>query len=397
MIMFTRFIPGFRSKTTWKIILASVYYIFSFIMLFEGIGYGLFMLSMPFMILNLIEMIHARKKGIPLKKSGISFIASLAVFVLSISITPTGLQNQPPEQNNLNKTETRNTPAQAAPSPSEDNSTIPGNREEGFTEQANIPINLEKAELTRCVDGDTVYVRIENNEEQKLRLIGVDTPETVHPEKQVEFYGKEASDFTKSNLSGKNLYLEKDVSHTDRYDRLLRYVWLEAPTEISESEIRSKMFNAILILDGYGQVSTFPPDVKYSEYFVKFQDEARNNKRGLWADNAVNQEPAPTEPPGAKEPGTPAEAISQTYLTSPVKQGQNATITIQGKAGVKYSIKVTYKSGASTAEGLEPKTAGNDGKITWTWKVGSKTTPGQYPVTISGGGQTFQTYLSITK
>lgn len=143
-------------------------------------------------------------------------------------------------------------------------------------------IALETATVTKHVDGDTVYVKLENGKEYKLRMIGVDTPETVHPTKGVEFYGKEASNFTESTLLGQTVYLEKDVSETDRYDRLLRYIWLEQPTEISREEIKSKMFNAILVANGYAQVSTYPPDVKYQDYFTDFAKEAREKELGLW-------------------------------------------------------------------------------------------------------------------
>ncbi|KZL89167.1 thermonuclease family protein [Clostridium magnum] len=113
-------------------------------------------------------------------------------------------------------------------------------------------------------------------------LIGVNTPESTT---RTEPYGKEASDYTKSQLTGKTVYLEKDVSETDKYGRLLRYIWLSIPNEISDSEIRSKMFNAILVQNGYAEVSTYPPDVKYQEYFTKYNYEARNANKGLWAIN----------------------------------------------------------------------------------------------------------------
>lgn len=146
-------------------------------------------------------------------------------------------------------------------------------------------ITLETATVTKHVDGDTVYVELEDGKEYKLRMIGVDTPETVHPSKPVEFFGKEASDFTKSTLLGKTVYLEKDVSETDRYDRLLRYMWLEQPAEINEDEIKSKMFNAILVTNGYAQVSTYPPDVKYQDYFIAFANDAREKEIGLWSES----------------------------------------------------------------------------------------------------------------
>lgn len=145
-------------------------------------------------------------------------------------------------------------------------------------------VSFEKVTITKHVDGDTVYIKRQDGTEEKLRFIGVNTPETKHPTKGVEFYGKEASNYTKRELLGKTIYLEKDVSDKDKYDRLLRYIWLQEPTEINEKEIREKMFNARLLLDGYAQVSTFPPDVKYQDIFLKLQEEARKSNKGLWGE-----------------------------------------------------------------------------------------------------------------
>jgi micrococcal nuclease len=141
-----------------------------------------------------------------------------------------------------------------------------------------IPVNFVKATVTRHVDGDTVYVKI-NGKSSKIRFIGIDCPEYT---KEIEPYGKESSEYTKSQLLGKTVYLETDVSNTDKYDRLLRYVWLEIPKKITEEEIRSKMFNAKLVLNGYAYAGNYPPDVKYTDYLKKFQKEAKDSKTGLW-------------------------------------------------------------------------------------------------------------------
>ena len=89
-----------------------------------------------------------------------------------------------------------------------------------------------KATITSVSDGDTVTAQV-GSQSYKVRMIGVDTPETVHPTKPVSFYGKEASDFSKAMLNGREVYLEKDVSETDRYQRALRYVWLRLPSNPS--------------------------------------------------------------------------------------------------------------------------------------------------------------------
>lgn len=136
-----------------------------------------------------------------------------------------------------------------------------------------------KATVKRVVDGDTIIVTIDNDEQYRLRLIGINCPEYTS---KIEAYGKEATEYTTKMLNGKTVYLEKDVSETDKYNRLLRYVWLDIPNRFSEDEIKKKMFNAILVINGYAQVATYPPDVKYANYFKTFTDIARKNNVGLW-------------------------------------------------------------------------------------------------------------------
>ncbi|WP_201713064.1 thermonuclease family protein [Rossellomorea arthrocnemi] len=136
---------------------------------------------------------------------------------------------------------------------------------------------LEKVLVSRVVDGDTVELK----DGRKVRFIGVNTPESTT---RTEEYGKEASNYTTEKLEGKTVWLQKDVSETDRYNRSLRLIWLEIPKDdMDEEEIRTKMFNADLVLNGYAEPSTYNPDVKYSEYFVKFAREAREKETGLWA------------------------------------------------------------------------------------------------------------------
>ncbi|OGK17703.1 hypothetical protein A2866_05980 [Candidatus Roizmanbacteria bacterium RIFCSPHIGHO2_01_FULL_39_8] len=127
--------------------------------------------------------------------------------------------------------------------------------------------------VLRVIDGDT----IELDGGQKVRYIGIDTPELHDPRKKVECFAKEAMEKNKEWLEGKTIRLEKDVSEKDRYDRLLRYAYV--PTEASPS---GEFINTLLVKEGYALVSTFPPDVKYAELFKNLEKEARENKRGLW-------------------------------------------------------------------------------------------------------------------
>lgn len=151
------------------------------------------------------------------------------------------------------------------------------NKETQQQEELAKSLNLELVTVGRVIDGDTFAT----SDGRKIRIVGVNTPESTN---RTEEYGKEASNYTSSKLIGKQVWLEKDVSETDRFDRLLRIVWLAVPTNLTdENEIRTKMFNADLLLNGYAEPSTYPPDVKYSDFFVKFAREAREANKGLWA------------------------------------------------------------------------------------------------------------------
>ncbi len=125
--------------------------------------------------------------------------------------------------------------------------------------------------LTGIVDGDTFVCRFQDGKEVKIKLIGVNIPETHHPKKGEEYYGKEAEEFTKNILSGKRVKLELDVQPLDRYGRLLAYVYFEDGT----------FFNALLIQEGYAQAMTIPPNVRYQDVFLKLQREAREKNKGL--------------------------------------------------------------------------------------------------------------------
>ena len=127
-------------------------------------------------------------------------------------------------------------------------------------------------DVKRVVDGDTFYVKDGSSKGQSVRLIGINTPETKHPRKPVEFYGKEASAYLTSLLEGKSVRLEFDVDKYDRYNRLLAYVYLEDNTFVNDELVRN----------GYANVSTYPPNVKYVDVFKKSERKAREDNKGLW-------------------------------------------------------------------------------------------------------------------
>lgn len=135
----------------------------------------------------------------------------------------------------------------------------------------------QKSENTFAVkkisDGDTFWIYNGTEEGQKIRLIGVDAPESrsVFKKKQ-GYYGIEAKEYLTNLLKGKHVKLEYDVDRTDQYGRTLAYVYLEDGTFV----------NADLVKNGYAMVMTVPPNVKFADEFVKLQQEARENNRGLW-------------------------------------------------------------------------------------------------------------------
>lgn len=139
---------------------------------------------------------------------------------------------------------------------------------------------LVRATVMNVVDGDTILVKIDGDE-YKVRMIGVDTPESVASEDYLELSGKEnttngklASDYTASQLyKGMTVYLQSDTSNTDKYDRLLRYVWLTNTVDVYDyKDICTYMYNAILIENGYAEPMTIEPDTAYSELFEYLYD-----------------------------------------------------------------------------------------------------------------------------
>ncbi len=147
----------------------------------------------------------------------------------------------------------------------------------------NNQVILQQAIVVRVVDGDTLVAKI-GSVEHKIRLIGVNTPESVGKyADNPQPYGKKASDFTKDILKeGRVIYLEKDIGNTDKYDRLLRYVWLEKPSQISIDTINNSMFNAILLNRGMANTMTIQPNTRYAELFVSLERKARESNIGLW-------------------------------------------------------------------------------------------------------------------
>lgn len=125
------------------------------------------------------------------------------------------------------------------------------------------------AVVERVIDGDTVVLV----GGVKIRYIGVDTPELQHhPKKKAQPYAREATEFNRRLVEGKKVRLEMDVERQDKYTRTLAYVYLED----------GRFVNAELLKEGYAQLLTIPPNVRYVDLFIGLQKQARDAKRGLW-------------------------------------------------------------------------------------------------------------------
>lgn len=148
-----------------------------------------------------------------------------------------------------------------------------------LSQDPNAEISVDDYEVVKVVDGDTIDVLI-GEQKVRIRLIGVDTPETVDPRKPVQCFGKEASKYTEGAVGGKKVKLEKDSSQgeSDRYGRLLAYVYMPD----------GQMLNRKLIVDGYAHEYTYNIPYKYQKDFKDLQNFAERQGRGLWAPGACD-------------------------------------------------------------------------------------------------------------
>src|SRR4051794_7282990 len=167
----------------------------------------------------------------------------------------------------------------------------------------------QAATVVHVTDGDTIRVEIEGTE-YRLRYIGMDTPETVDPDKPVQPGGAEASARNSELVTGKTVYLEKDASETDRFGRLLRYVWLS-------TDAGWVLVNRQLVLEGLAYARDYPPDTAFHDILFSAQAEARAAGRGLWAP-AFNSPRPTTGGVGLYRPGatpTPQTQCDPSYPT----------------------------------------------------------------------------------
>ncbi len=177
----------------------------------------------------------------------------------------------------------------------------------------------ETYQVVAVVDGDTIKVDY-HGKTTSVRLIGVNTPETVDPRKDVECFGEEASQFLRSLLEGKAVRLEPDISQSDRdkYDRLLRYIYLDGED-----------VSLTIIQNGYGYEYTYNVPYQKQVRYRAAQTEAENGKRGLWADGVCTKsEPVATKPqtPENEPANTSKPQNTAPVVTAPATSTQHCKI-----------------------------------------------------------------------
>lgn len=166
--------------------------------------------------------------------------------------------------------------------------------------------SMLKAKVTKVTDGDTITVKLNDGTEEKVRFIGVDTPESVHPDADRNTSeGVVVSEYTKKQLLNKTVMLELDAGERDNYGRLLAYVYLN-----------DMMFNAKLAEEGYATQMTYQPNVRWVDLFGALVANARSNDRGLWAYDGEN---------GSKVTGTTGKLVIEKV------DYQNEIVTIKNK------------------------------------------------------------------
>ena len=146
--------------------------------------------------------------------------------------------------------------------------------------------SFEEVMVVSVIDGDTIKVTFPDGQVSKVRIIGVDCPETEKTGQTGEFYADEATEYIRNILLNQTVYLEKDNSETDKYDRLLRYIWLEIPEVIDLKSIVQWNVSALLLAQGYGSFIIVGDDNKYADIFSALEDQTKIQNTGMWTQNS---------------------------------------------------------------------------------------------------------------
>jgi endonuclease YncB( thermonuclease family) len=200
--------------------------------------------------------------------------------------------------------------------------------------------------VTRVVDGDTISVAI-GNQIEKVQYIGINTPEIHHPTKGREPYGDAAREANARLVEGRWVQLVVDVQARDSFGRLLAYVY-----------VGSRFVNAELVWQGYAEAATYPPNVRYAEYFVGLQRQARETRRGLWADPDALAYYRPRPPGYAEQPHPASAGAGSTPSASNMATGNPAGGTAPATAPPLGSVSGSSSGSTSPPPGTDVNVRG---------------------------------------
>ncbi|MEX2007341.1 MAG: thermonuclease family protein [Candidatus Levyibacteriota bacterium] len=165
--------------------------------------------------------------------------------------------------------------------------------------------NIQLVKVITVIDGDTIEVDLGEGNIKRVRYIGIDTPESVDPRQPIQCFGKEATAKNEELVANGVVGLEKDVSDTDRYGRLLRYVYMG-----------DLFLNQALVTEGYAKASSYPPDVKYQDKLRQSEQQARASNKGLWRSCNVAAPKLTSAPTVAPKPTTTSQSVSNSTNTN---------------------------------------------------------------------------------
>lgn len=252
------------------------------------------------------------------------------------------------------------------------------------------------ASVARVVDGDTVRLVVGGREES-ARVIGINTPETVDPRRDVQCYGREATRHAQHLLpQGTTVQVAADPTQDtrDRFGRLLLHVWLADGRSFAETMIR----------EGYGHEYTYQSPYRGQDAHRAAQREAEAARRGLWAPDACSAAAPPTPPPPKPDPAQIVAATPTPILRPEVvfisvvggRPGGRASAEIRTTPSGSCTIRYTTPAGTvSSAQGLTPKSANAVGIVSWSWVIGSNTRAGFGTVVVTCAGQSATARITV--
>ena len=208
------------------------------------------------------------------------------------------------------------------------------------------PPNALLGYVTRVVDGDTISIAI-GNQIEKVRYIGINSPEIHHPTKGREPYRDAAREANARLVDGRWVQLVLDVQARDSFGRLLAYVY-----------VGSRFVNAELVWQGYAEAATYPPNVRYAEYFVGLQRQAREARRGLWADPEALAYYRPRPPDYAEQPQPASAGAGSPSAAGNMATGNPAGVAAPATAPPLGSVRGSSSGSTSPPPGIDVNVRG---------------------------------------